>query len=88
VYQALGFKDTAEPSQVILYRQPPGKPASWQVLNLNEYPSNPSGDQDILLAPLDIVYVPRSNIADVGRFVELYIRRLLPVQPTLQIPLN
>jgi protein involved in polysaccharide export with SLBB domain len=87
IIQAQGFKDTAEPSQVILYRQPPGKPASYQVLNLSEYPSNVSGDQDVWLAPLDIVYVPRSGIADMGRFVELYVRRLLPIQPSLQIPI-
>jgi protein involved in polysaccharide export with SLBB domain len=87
IIQAQGFKDTAEPSQVILYRQPPGKPASYQVLNLSEYPSNVSGDQDVWLAPLDIVYVPRSGVADVGRFVELYIRRLLPIAPTIQIPI-
>ena len=88
IIQAQGFKDSADPSTVILYRQPPGKPASWQVLNLGEYPTNVGGDQDVWLAPLDIVYVPRSGVSDVGRFVELYIRRLLPVQPTLQVPLN
>ena len=82
ILQAQGFKDTAYPSQVILYRQPPGKPAGWQVLNLTEYPSETSGDQDVLLAPLDIVYVPRSPIANVARFVELYIRRILPIQPS------
>jgi polysaccharide export outer membrane protein len=88
IIQAQGFKDTAEPNQVILYRQPPGKPPSWQVLNLGEYPTNVGGDQDVWLAPLDIVYVPRSGVSDIGRFVELYIRRLLPVQPTIQVPVG
>jgi polysaccharide export outer membrane protein len=88
IIQAQGFKDTADPSTVILYRQPPGKPASWQVLNLGEYPTNVGGDQDVWLAPLDIVYVPRSGVSDVGRFIELYIRRLLPVQPTIQVPVG
>jgi len=88
IIQAQGFKDTAEPRQVILYRQPPGKPATWQVLDLGEYPTNVGGDQDVWLAPLDIVYVPRSGVSDVGRFIELYIRRLLPVQPTIQVPVG
>jgi protein involved in polysaccharide export with SLBB domain len=87
IIQAQGFKDTAEPSQVILYRQPPGRAPTWQVLNMTEYPSDVSGDQDVWLAPLDIVYVPRSGIADMGRFVELYIRRLLPISPSVQIPI-
>jgi protein involved in polysaccharide export with SLBB domain len=81
ILQAQGFKDSAYPKQVILYRQPPGKPGVWQVLNLTEYPSDSGGDQDVLLAPLDIVYVPRSPVADVGRFVDLYVRRLLPITP-------
>lgn len=85
ILQAQGFKDTAYPSQVILYRQPPGAEASWQVLNLTEYPSEAGGDQDVLLAPLDVVYVPRSPIANVGRFVELYMRRLLPISPSILI---
>jgi protein involved in polysaccharide export with SLBB domain len=88
IIQAQGFKDTADPSQVILYRQPPGREPSWQVLNLKEYPSDVSGDQDVWLAPLDIVYVPRSPVADMGRFVELYLRRLMPVNPALQIPIQ
>lgn len=85
ILQAQGFKDSAYPHQVILYRQTPGHPASWQILDLSEYPSATGGDQDVLLAPLDIVYVPRSSIADVGRFVDLYIRRLLPVSPSILI---
>ncbi|MBI3517661.1 MAG: polysaccharide export protein [Proteobacteria bacterium] len=83
ILQAQGFKDTAYPSQVILYRQTAGGPTSWQVLNLKEYPSDAGGDQDVLLAPLDIVFVPRSPVADVGRFVEVYIRRLLPISPSI-----
>lgn len=83
ILAAQGFKDTAYPSQVIVYRQLPGLPPSWQVLNLTESPSETGGDQDVLLAPQDIVYVPRSPIADVARFVELYMRRLLPVQPSI-----
>jgi protein involved in polysaccharide export with SLBB domain len=88
ILQAQGFKDTAEPSQVILYRQPRGQPAFWQILDLREAPTSPGGDQDVLLASLDIVFVPRSPISDVARFIELNVRRLLPVAPTLQIPLQ
>lgn len=35
-------------------------------------------DQDISLSPYDIVYVPRSTIGDVNRFVHLYIRKNIP----------
>jgi hypothetical protein len=33
---------------------------------------------DFLLLPGDVVYAQTSTIADMGNWVELYIRRLLP----------
>lgn len=35
---------------------------------------------DFLLLPGDVIYAQTSFIADVGNWVELYIRRLLPIQ--------
>jgi hypothetical protein len=35
--------------------------------------------QDVVLQPFDVVVVPRSGIADVGRWVDLYIKRVLPM---------
>lgn len=37
----------------------------------------------LLLLPRDIVYVPRTNIANVNEFVAQYIRGVLPVNPTV-----
>jgi len=34
--------------------------------------------QDIQLIPYDIVYVPKSNIANVNKFVSEYINQLIP----------
>jgi hypothetical protein len=36
--------------------------------------------QDILLIPYDIVYVPKSNIANVNKFVDEYVNRLIPTR--------
>jgi hypothetical protein len=35
--------------------------------------------QDVVLAPYDVVIVPRSGIANVGLWVDQYIRRVLPI---------
>jgi len=35
---------------------------------------------DFLLLPGDVVYAQTSTIADIGNWVELYIRRMLPFQ--------
>jgi len=37
-------------------------------------------EADIPLGPMDVVYVPRSMIADVNVFVEQYIRNNIPFQ--------
>ncbi len=45
------------------------------------------GAPDFLLLPGDVVYAQTSGVADVGNFVELYIRRILPVPITgLAVP--
>mgnify|MGYP003581152029 CR=1 FL=1 len=40
--------------------------------------SGEEGTKDVLLGPQDIVYVPRSPIANADLFVSQYIRELLP----------
>ena len=40
-------------------------------------------ESPLLLLPRDIVYVPRTNIANVNVWVDQYIRRILPVNPTV-----
>ena len=45
------------------------------------------GTPDFLVLPGDVVYAQTSGIADVGNWVELYIRRILPVPITgLAVP--
>jgi polysaccharide export outer membrane protein len=83
ILQAQGFKDTAWPAQVILFRQAGG--GKWRTIDLSQAPMVPRGPQDVLLQPRDVLYVPRSPIANVGRFVDLYIRRLLPIAPSIQM---
>jgi protein involved in polysaccharide export with SLBB domain len=73
-----GFKETARRTDVILIRQTQGKPEGFKV-NMEEFDNNTDLSKDILLAPFDIVYVPRSNIAEVNKFIDLYIRRNIPV---------
>jgi polysaccharide export outer membrane protein len=35
--------------------------------------------QDITLAPYDIVFVPKSPVANVNQFVDQYIRKNVPI---------
>ena len=88
ILAADGFKVTSRPDEVLVIRPLGNGKASWRVVNLGKALGRADLHDDVRLAPRDIVYVPRSHIADAGEFVDLYIRRLLPIQPGIQIPLN
>jgi polysaccharide export outer membrane protein len=85
VLQAGGFKDTAYPSEVLLIRAAAAGQPTWQVLDLKKAVNAEDFSDNVLLAPRDIVYVPRTAIGDAGVWVDQYIRRLLPVTPGIGI---
>ncbi len=73
------FDITAKTSEVFLYRQDgKGKTHQYRIdLNKIAY----EGGMDIPLLPNDAIFLQTSGVADVGNWVELYIRRMLPIQP-------
>jgi hypothetical protein len=48
-----------------------------------EYGRSP--ENDVPLQPGDMVHVPNSAVANIGEFVTMYIRNMLPVNPTTVI---
>jgi protein involved in polysaccharide export with SLBB domain len=83
--QAGGMLETAHRKQVILIRRgADGKPYG-RVVDVRPIQSGANPAVDVPVQPLDIVYVPRSKIAEVDLFVKQYIRDALPIQ-ALPIP--
>jgi protein involved in polysaccharide export with SLBB domain len=85
LYQAIqragGLLDTARRSQVILIRrQPDGHPAGAAV-DVRPVESGEAPDLDVALQPLDMVFVPKSEIANINVFVDQYVRKNLPNIP-------
>lgn len=79
VIMAGGFTVSAKRSQVILIRRGMGGKPMMRTVDLRSAISDP-GHFD--LAPLrrfDIIYVPKSGVAETGDFVTQYIRNVLPV---------
>ncbi len=85
IAQCGGFKDTARLSEVIVIRRTKEKP-EVTIVDLRKARNHEDSSQDILLMPFDIVYVPRSKIANVDLFVDLYIRRMIPFPLPAVIP--
>ena len=79
VLAADGLKDTAQPSGVIVLRNGPDGTRQVYKVDLAALMKGQEGAQDIALAAYDVVIVPRSGIANVGIWVDQYIRRVLPI---------
>lgn len=79
IAQAGGMKDSARTTEVVVIRRSlDGKAAAYRV-NIKKVHDRKELAQDVLLAPLDIVYVPRSRIANVDLWVDEYLRKNIPI---------
>ena len=78
VMQAEGLKDTAQPKETIILRRGPGGERLVLTVNLGAVMDGRDLAQDIPLQAYDVIVVPRSGIANVGRWVDQYIKRVIP----------
>ncbi len=86
IAQAGGIKDTARVNEVLVIRQNPNGPFLTSVVDISKAIDGTDKSQDIALMPYDVVYVPKSPIANVDTWVDLYIRRVLPFSLPSPIP--
>ena len=78
VMEAGGFRNTARVSEVVIARRnADGSPHMFKV-NLQAFMENTDPSQDPVLEPYDVVFVPRSRIADVNLLVAQYLRENIP----------
>lgn len=76
VMQSGGFKNTAQPSETLVIRKgPDNRPIPVRV-DLSTMLSGSANGQDFRLQPDDVVYVPKSSIAQANLFVKQYIEEL------------
>jgi len=78
--------DSAPESTVLIRRDACGQ-AEGSKVNLSAAVKNPGAGDDQALMSQDIVMVPRSTIANVDRFVQQYIKNVLPVEPYVGAPM-
>ena len=89
LYQAIqeagGFLDTAHPETVVVVRRDGAGKVVSRLVNLEQVQNGSDLAQDIYLAPYDVVWVPKSGIANADLFVDQYIRQLLPINPGVAV---
>jgi len=73
-----GFSPESRMDQVVVIRQRPGAPAMLRTIDLRRFVESGGADTGIALASEDIVFVPRSRIAEVDLWIDQYVNRLLP----------
>lgn len=86
--QAGGVKDTAERKEILIIRRGlDNKPVVFMV-NMEKVIDGTETSQDLHLLPSDIVYVPKSIIANVNVWVDQYLRKNLPFNSGIYYNLN
>jgi protein involved in polysaccharide export with SLBB domain len=76
IFQSGGFKETADPAETLVIRKGAnGKPVPMQIDLAALMAAD--GGHDFQLQPDDIVYVPKSAIANTNKFIDEYIGGLL-----------
>lgn len=78
VMVAEGLKDGAQPREVIVLRRGPAGSRTVLPVDLSAAMNGSDLSQDLLLQAYDAVIVPRSGIANLGLWVDQYVKRVLP----------
>ncbi|MGV3577930.1 polysaccharide biosynthesis/export family protein [Brevundimonas sp.] len=78
VMLAGGFSPESRMDQVVVIRQRPGADAMLRTVDLRRFVERGEAETGIALASEDIVFVPRSRIAEVDLWIDQYVNRLLP----------
>lgn len=87
VIQAGGFSETARRGQVVIIRRGPEGQAMMRTADLRRGLTDPAGVDAVPLRRFDIVYVPRTTIAEAGLFVQ-QLRNVLPFSFGFSYALN
>jgi protein involved in polysaccharide export with SLBB domain len=79
IFQAGGFKPSAKTDRVVIIRRGPDGRAMMRTVNLQSALKRPGADL-VPLRRFDVIYVPRSNIAEAGLFMQQWFRDISPIQ--------
>lgn len=78
IAQAGGMKDSANAKTIVVIRKGPDNEITTMQVNMEQIRKG-ADDQDVVLRPNDIVYVPKSSISNLNSWIDLYIRKNIPL---------
>ncbi len=83
IIMAGGFTTEARAKQVVLMRRLPGDRIKTQLVNVKSGIFDPELAKWGPLQRFDVVYVPRSRIAEQNQFIQQWVRNALPIEFSL-----
>lgn len=78
IFKKGGFKDSARSSQILVIRKGEEDLPNLIELDINKLLKKKGRDRYFYLRPYDVVYVPKSTIANINLFVDQYINKIIP----------
>jgi polysaccharide export outer membrane protein len=82
VARAGGLRDTAEDEYLLVLRRRDDGAQEVHRIRLDGKGQDQGQNADLYLAPYDLVLVPSSDVADVNKWVDQYIRQNIPITPS------
>jgi protein involved in polysaccharide export with SLBB domain len=79
VMLAGGFQNTAARGKVVVLRREPGGRLMMRTVNLHDALRGHSGADSVQIRRHDVVFVPRSTIAEIDVFIEQYVTGIIPL---------
>jgi polysaccharide biosynthesis/export protein PslD len=88
ILMAGGLKDTADAQEVALIRRGPDHRPMLRVVDVKSILTGGPNANDVPLHADDVIYVPRSNIAEVDLWIDQYVNQLLPFTRSFNYTIN
>ena len=88
VIRAGGFDPEARLGEVVLIRRGQGDLPMLRTVDLRGFVTGSGGAADVPLLAGDIVFVPRSRIAEVNLWIDQYVNRLIPFSRSFSYSIN
>lgn len=77
--RAGGLRLSGDDNSVFIIRRGPGNKPEFLSTRYGAVEHGNDASADVMLAPYDVVYVPRSGIAEVYRYFNQYVQQFVPV---------
>ncbi|MBK9966180.1 MAG: polysaccharide biosynthesis/export family protein [Holophagales bacterium] len=79
ILEAGGAKSSAKLETVVILRNQGTPEPLFMTLDLRDRSNRGASRNDVVLLPSDIVFVPKTSVAHLAQFIDVYFKQLLPI---------